>query len=106
MDMIDAHWAKSGGKPDLKPAKGSNAAASSSKRRLDSPSISETPAKASKRSKRAVPQEDEPELGEYAKAHKASMDAYKDLEDWEDQIHSVETVERGANNNLMVYMIM
>lgn len=39
-------------------------------------------------------------------SHVDPMDAYKDLADWEDKVASIETIERGANNNLVVYMVM
>jgi hypothetical protein len=34
------------------------------------------------------------------------MAPYADHPSWEDQVKSIETIERGANDKLVVYMIM
>jgi hypothetical protein len=45
-------------------------------------------------------------LGELAEGHKDSISKYKDLSSWEEHVDRISTVERGANNRLIVYMIM
>ncbi len=126
-DLIDEYWAKNGGRPVKsgkqtgRPSKSSQAAsapaASSSarKRRNASPverSIDVDKPTSSKRH-RGVSSgsnvedgvgEDDNEV--FAETHMDPMDAYKDLADWEDKVATIETIERGANNNLVVYMIM
>ena len=116
--MIDAYWQKMGGKPFKQhPAKRAGSSVTGSKRRRadDSPSATNGagPSKRGRRSTAAVPaitdQEEDPEADElsaFSKDHKDSMAPYADFANWEEHIKSIETVERGANDKLVVYMIM
>jgi hypothetical protein len=45
-------------------------------------------------------------LADLAEGHKDSIAKYKDLASWEEHVDRISTVERGANNRLVVYMIM
>ena len=45
-------------------------------------------------------------MSAFSKDHKDSMAPYADFANWEEHIKSIETVERGANDKLVVYMIM
>lgn len=53
-----------------------------------------------------VEDHDEQTLGDVANDHKDSMAAYKDLPSWEEHVDRISTVERSANNRLVVYLVM
>lgn len=112
--MIDNYWTKMGGKPVKGQSKRGTQTTTGSKRRRAEDSPSNSDAGPSKRGRRsAVPaitdQEEDREaddLSAFAKDHKDSMAPYADHPSWEDQVKSIETIERGANDKLVVYMIM
>jgi hypothetical protein len=113
-EMIDNYWTKMGGKPVKGQSKRGAQTTTGSKRRRAEDSPSNSGAGPSKRGRRsAVPaitdQEEDPEaddLSAFARDHKDSMAPYADHKSWEDQIKSIETIERGANDKLVVYMVM
>lgn len=114
-EMIDNYWSKLGGKPNKGPQKRGATSATGSKRRRAEDSPTGNGAGPSKRGRRnnAVPavtdQEEDPEADElsaFSKDHKESMAPYADYASWEEHVKSIETIERGANDKLVVYMIM
>lgn len=42
----------------------------------------------------------------YHDTHKDSSDPFKDVQDWETLIKQIDTVERGSDGNIIVYMTM
>lgn len=108
--MIDAYWAKLGGKPQKAGSKRGEASASKRKRTEDSPSNNAGP---SKRGRRALPpvsdlpsDAEAEEASAFARTHKDSMKEYADRKSWENDVKSIETIERGPNEKLIVYMVM
>ena len=108
--MIDSYWSKMGGKPQKAGSKRAEASGSKRRRADDSPSNNASP---SKRGRRALPpvsdlpsDAEAEEASAYARTHKDSMKDYADRESWEDDVKSIETVERGANEKLVVSLIM
>ena len=65
---------------------------------------SQAAAGASKR--KTIPIDDEDDAPEYEETYVDSMDKYQDVRDWEELVQSVDTIERGADNMLKVYMTM
>jgi chromobox protein 1 len=51
--------------------------------------------------------ESEEDVGDdFVKTHVDSVDKYADVKDWENLIMEVDTIERGSENQLLVYMTM
>ena len=51
-------------------------------------------------------QEEDDIAEDYEETHVDSMDKYEDVRDWEDLVASVDTIERGKEDQLMVFMTM
>jgi chromobox protein 1 len=49
---------------------------------------------------------DEDEEPDFEQTHVDAMDKYKDVGDWEDLVENVDTIERGSEGDLKVYMTM
>ncbi|KAJ9116387.1 hypothetical protein QFC22_004828 [Naganishia vaughanmartiniae] len=122
-DIINDYWNKKGGRPapnsasksKRKSTSGTNSkrqvshTPSTKKRRLSSsPSATGTKEKngTTGGDKMTIEDHDEPTLGNVADIHKDSMANYKDLSSWEDHVDRISTVERSANNRLVVYLVM
>ncbi|KAJ9099283.1 hypothetical protein QFC21_004164 [Naganishia friedmannii] len=123
-DIINDYWTKKGGRPapssatksKRKSAGGTNSkrqvshTPSTKKRRLSaSPSAPGNKARngtVGGGEKMTVEDHDEQTLGDVANDHKDSMANYKDLRSWEEHVDRISTVERGANNRLVVYLVM
>ena len=78
-----------------------NAAASSSKAGRGG----RTSAAASGSRKKAI-QEEEDDVPDLEMTHADSIEKYEDVRDWEELVVSVETIERGKGNELLVYLTM
>lgn len=51
--------------------------------------------------------ESEDDLGpDFVKTHVDSVDKYAEIKDWEKLVMEVDTIERGSDNQLLVYMTM
>lgn len=42
----------------------------------------------------------------YEDSHQDDLSKYLDVEDWEELVQSVDTIERGEDDTLLVYMTM
>ena len=52
-------------------------------------------------------EEEEDDVGDdFVKTHVDSIDKYANVKNWEDLVAEVNTIERGPNNKLLVYMTM
>ena len=51
-------------------------------------------------------EEDDGMGADFVKTHVDSIDKYADIKDWEKLIAEVDTIERGSDNKLLVYMTM
>jgi hypothetical protein len=88
-----------------KPSKKAQTPMTGSKRRRGASSPPHNTA--SKRSTRKKDdEEDDAQVGQYATEYKDSMAPYADWKNWEECVDKVETVERGANEKLTVYLLM
>ncbi|ORX38262.1 hypothetical protein BD324DRAFT_345905 [Kockovaella imperatae] len=59
------------------------------------------------RSSQKRKQEEEEDFAEdYEETHVDSMNKYEDVRDWEDLVASVDTIERGREDVLMIYLTM
>jgi hypothetical protein len=120
-DIIDDYWNKKGGRPapsSASKSKRKSTAGTNSKRQVshtpstkkrrfsESPSAAGTKEKNGAGEKMTVEDHDEQTLGDVANDHKDSMAAYKDLPSWEEHVDRISTVERSANNRLVVYLVM
>jgi hypothetical protein len=56
----------------------------------------------------AEPEDDEDEdLGpDFVKTHVDSIEKYADVKDWEKLVKEIDTIERGSDNKLLVFMTM
>jgi len=57
------------------------------------------------RQKRKTPIEEDDTPG-YGETHTADLQKYMDVEDWEDLVASIDTIERGDDETLLVYITM
>jgi hypothetical protein len=115
-EIIDEYWNKKGGRPappSATKSKKKTAASQTSKRK----STSQTPQSKKHQltgggspsrngGKPPANETEEPMLADMADQHKDSIAKYKDLASWEEHVERISTVERGANNRLVVYMVM
>jgi hypothetical protein len=52
-------------------------------------------------------EEEEEDMGDdFVKTHVDSIDKYANVKNWEDLVAEVDTIERGPDNKLLVYMTM
>jgi len=52
-------------------------------------------------------EEEEDDVGDdFVKTHVDSIDKYANVKNWEDLVAEVNTIERGPDNKLLVYMTM
>ena len=55
----------------------------------------------------AEDEEEEDDVGDdFVKTHVDSIDKYANVKNWEDLVAEVNTIERGPDNKLLVYMTM
>jgi hypothetical protein len=59
----------------------------------------------SKKSDKRAEEEEEDEL-DFDTTHVDSMEKYKDIADWEEKVESVDTIDRGSDGVLIVYLTM
>jgi hypothetical protein len=64
------------------------------------------PAKAGRKRKNAPVEEVSDEEPGFDQSHVDSVEKYKDVADWENKVLSIDTVERGPDGVLQVYMTM
>ncbi|WVW85331.1 hypothetical protein I302_107369 [Kwoniella bestiolae CBS 10118] len=50
--------------------------------------------------------DDDEEQPEFEISHVDSTEKYEDVPDWEDTVNSVDTIERGSKNDLVIYLTM
>jgi hypothetical protein len=52
-------------------------------------------------------EEEEEDMGDdFVRTHVDSIDKYEDVKDWEKLVAEINTIERGSDNKLLVYMTM
>jgi hypothetical protein len=106
---LHAYWSKQP-KPDLaKEKRGRDSAAPSSSRkaaRMGQANGSGAGAGASRR--KAIPVDDDDDAIElsYAETHVDPVDKYMDVDDWEDLVDNVDSMERVADGSLSIYLTM
>lgn len=50
--------------------------------------------------------EDDDQGPDWQQSHVDSTDKYQDIKDWEDLVQSIDTIEKGSDSKLLVYMTM
>ncbi|CAK9781733.1 unnamed protein product [Cutaneotrichosporon oleaginosum] len=92
-DMIDAYLAK---QPKHAPKRGRPSSATPSK-----PAKRGRPARSSQAAKAL----EDDEIG-FQETHRDSAEKFKDVADWEPLVKQVDSIERGSDNTLVVYLTM
>jgi hypothetical protein len=99
-EAVSAYWA-------TRPKKSiKNEPATKRARPSKAPNATPKPRATQGRSKRKSPVDDDDDIPGYDETHNDDLQKYLDVEDWEDLVASVDTIERGHDETLVVYMTM
>jgi hypothetical protein len=108
-ELLHAYWSKQP-KPDLAKAKrGRDSAAPSSSRKVARTSKANGAGAGAGASRlKAIPVDDEDDAIElsFAETHVDPVDKYMDIDDWEDLVKNVDSMERVADGSLSIYLSM
>lgn len=111
-DLVSAYWAKQP-KADLGVKKRGRVSAAPEERATKTPRVSASGAKKGRPSQNGkhpvepeTEEEEDDDAFEFSESHVDSIEKYKDIQDWEDLVKSVDTIERGSDKKLMVYLTM
>ena len=107
-----AYWAKQPSHPVVQKNKRGRASVASpasakAEKKPSRTSLAKNTATNGTNKRKAVPvEDDDDDVIEYEKLHVDSMDKYQDVIDWEDLVGSIETIQRGDDGELKVFMTM
>lgn len=111
-DIVKAYWSSNrktqpkssaAAKQNGKRARTASTAPSSSK---PAKSAKVAPPAPSRQAKEGKAKDDDTHVSTWSKTHNGSLAKYEDVDDWEDKVASVDTIERDADGKLKVYLTM
>lgn len=111
-NLVSAYWAKTpktelGVKKRGRPSTSSQSAARAAKAPRQSTTSTTGAARNEKQSAEPEDEDEDDGMGaDFVKTHVDSIDKYADVKDWEKVVKEIDTIERGSDNKLLVFMTM